>query len=583
MFTIFYRVFTLLKKRKKLTFLLTLANLVFAILVLIEPIFFREIIDTLIAFNASHTWEENKDVLGVLFFWLILWFFLIIIRLFISIFADRLWHEEFNKVILWLFDHILELSIRFHTNSNSGEMVKKLIRWSDCIFYSQLDLLRRIFPDIFTMLILIPLIIFLNWKLGLFVTFFWFISAFVAVYSISKTFTQQDKIEKYYNQSSALYADTFSNIFAIKSFTLSGMKKRELTDILDKRLEKQYPILNWWGFLMSFSKIVNIIISIGVIFFGSYLFFRWEATIGEIVMFLSFSSIFLASIENSMWSIESLFWRMAPIKDYFKILDEGVEIQDIENPKILKKVRWEVEFQNLWFSYDGKRKVLEDINLHVQPWEKIAFVGHTGSGKTTMTNMLLRFFEPQQGKILIDGEDISKVTQESLRKNIWVVFQESSMFNTTILKNIQLDNTQATRKEIEKVASQSHTSEFIKRLSDWLDTIVGERWVKLSGGEKQRLAIARAFLKNAPILILDEATSALDAETEKYLQDSFEELMKWRTTFIIAHRLSTIRKADRIFVFENGQIVEQGNYSTLKKKGGHFTKLVNAQTEGFLD
>lgn len=235
------------------------------------------------------------------------------------------------------------------------------------------------------------------------------------------------------------------------------------------------------------------------------------------------------------------------------------------------------------FSYDGKRTVLSNIDIQVQKWEKVAFVGHTGSGKTTMTNLLLRFFEPQTGDIIIDNTSIYDITQASLRKNIGVVFQDNSLFNTTIRENIRLDNSEATDADIEAVAKKSHAMDFIDHLSDGFDTLVGERWVKLSGGEKQRLAIARAFLKDAPILILDEATSALDAETEQYLQASFDELMEGRTTFIIAHRLSTIKKADRIFVFDHGAIVEQGTYYELVSKKWSFARLVSAQTDGFLE
>lgn len=267
-------------------------------------------------------------------------------------------------------------------------------------------------------------------------------------------------------------------------------------------------------------------------------------------MFLSFSAIFLSSIEDLTWTLEGMFWRLAGIKDYFEILDTQVEVQDTEGARKLSKVQGKIDFQDVVFSYDGKRKVIQNINIQIQPGEKVAFVGHTGSGKTTMTNLLLRFFDPQKGDIKIDDTSIYDITQDSLRKNIGVVFQDNSLFNTTIFNNIKLDTPKATKADIERVAKKSHASDFIKNLSDGLETVVGERGVKLSGGEKQRLAIARAFLKDAPILILDEATSALDAETEKHLQGSFDELMKGRTTFIIAHRLSTIMKADRIFVFD---------------------------------
>ena len=199
----------------------------------------------------------------------------------------------------------------------------------------------------------------------------------------------------------------------------------------------------------------------------------------------------------------------------------------------------------------------------------------------TRINEIIRVVKEIKG--LDIDVDIKDITQDSLRKYIAAVFQDSSMFNTTILENIKLDNFNATKEEIENVAIKSHSIDFINNLSNWFDTLVWERWIKLSWWEKQRLSIARAFLKDAPILVLDEATSALDSETEKYLQSSFEELMKWRTTFIIAHRLSTIRKADRIFVFKRGKIVESGTYRELKNMWVYFKKLIDSQVEGFVE
>ena len=361
------------------------------------------------------------------------------------------------------------------------------------------------------------------------------------------------------------------------------MKLWDLSKLLNIRLKKQYPILTWWWFLLSFWKVVNIIISMWVIFFWSYLYLEWELSLWWVVMFLGFSNILLNSIESLMWSLESLFWKLASIKDFFKILDTEIDIKDSKDAKNLKHVKWNISFENVSFSYDSKRKVMKNINFEVKPWEKIALVWHTWSWKTTITNLLLRFYEPQDWRILIDWHDIKNITQKSLRKNIWVVFQENSMFNTSVLNNIVLDNKNASKKDIERVVKKSHSLEFIKNLSDGFETIVWERWVKLSWWEKQRLAIARAFLKDAPILILDEATSALDAETEKYLQASLEELMKKRTTFIVAHRLSTIRNADRIFVLKSWEIVESWTYNSLIRKKLIFSKLVESQIWGFVD
>lgn len=581
MFKIIIRVLKLLHKSKSLVFSLSLGNFLFAILILVEPIFFKEVIDILISM-WEESWEQYSKLVSTLILWVCIGVITIAIRLFVSIYSDKLAHFYVEEAIFNFFNHTLNLSMRFHMNSNSGQLVKKITKWVDGIFETQLNTFRRALPSIFTIIVLIPAVLYFHIQMWLVVIVMGIISAIVTYFLSGYTFKKQENIEVIYSNMSSHYGDTFSNMPIVKSFALNSLKNKQLKKLTDERLAKQTPILIWWGVIVSFSQVLKIIVSIVVIFFGSFLYVQGDISIGEIVMFLSFSVIFLAAIEDLTWTLEGMFWRLAGIKDYFEILDTPIEVQDKVGANKLMRVRGDITFKNLEFSYDQKRTILKNINIDIQAGEKVAFVWHTGSGKTTMTNMLLRFFEPQSGDIQIDGQSIYDVTQESLRKNIWIVFQDNSLFNTTILENIRLDS-KATRKNIERVAQKSHSSDFIKNLTDGLDTVVGERGVKLSGWEKQRLAIARAFLKDAPILILDEATSALDAETEKHLQKSFDELMKGRTTFIIAHRLSTIMKADRIFVFDQWKIVEQGSYKELMKIWGKFEKLVEAQTKGFIE
>jgi len=563
MFHIIIRVLWLLSQQRKLVRSLIVSNVFFACLILLEPIFFKEIIDILISFWESST-SDFWILIKTLLFWIAVGLSTILFRLYVSVFSDRLAHFDINKNIFLFFDHTIGLAMRFHMDSNSGQLVKKITKGIDGIFEVQLNFFRRALPNIIIIIAMVPLVLYFDMKLGLFLVISWIISSCITWFLATKTFKKQWAIEDIYSGMSSHYGDTFSNIGIIKSFSLLSLKQKELKIKTNERLEKQLPILYWWGSIISIFSILKIIISIGIIFLGSYLYINGEVSIGEIVMFLSFSAIFLSSIEDLTWVLEWFFWRLAGIKDYFDILDTHIEVMDKPWAKKLTWVKGAIVFDKLNFSYDGKRQVLKNINIDIQAWEKIAFVGHTGSGKTTMTNMLLRFFDAQEWDIRIDGNSIYNITQDSLRKNIWVVFQDNSLFNTTILENIRLDS-KATRTDIERVAKKSHSSDFIKNLSDGLDTVVWERGVKLSWGEKQRLAIARAFLKDAPILILDEATSALDAQTEKYLQWSFDELMKGRTTFIIAHRLSTIMKADRIFVFDAWEIVEQGSYDELMK------------------
>ena len=581
MFHIIMRVLKLLSHQKKLVIALTSSNLAFAFLVLVEPIFFKEIIDTLISFSDSSD-GQYEWLAYTLILWVIVGIITIAVRLFVSIYSDRLAHNEVERNVFSFFNHTIDLAMRFHMNSNSGQLVKQITKWVDGMFETQLNFFRRALPSIFTVFALIPVVLYFNVKMGLIVIVMWCVSWLVTYFLSTYTFKKQEEIEQIYSDMSSHYGDTFSNMPIVKSFALKKLKNAQLRKLTEKRVKEQYPILTWWWIIVSFSQILRIIVSIVVIFFGSFLHVQWEISIWEIVMFLSFAVIFLSAVEDLTWTLEGMFWRLAGIKDYFRILDTPIEVQDVQSAKKLPKIKGNISFKDLTFSYDGNREVLKNINIDILAGEKVAFVGHTGSGKTTMTNMLLRFFEPQKGDILIDGKSIYGVTQESLRKNIGIVFQDNSLFNTTVLENIRLD-TKAKRKDIERVAQKSHSSDFIKNLSEGLDTVVGERGMKLSWGEKQRLAIARAFLKDAPILILDEATSALDAQTEKYLQSSFDELMERRTTFIIAHRLSTIMKADRIFVFDSWRIVEQGSYKQLMKIWGKFSKLVEAQTKGFIE
>jgi ATP-binding cassette subfamily B protein len=229
------------------------------------------------------------------------------------------------------------------------------------------------------------------------------------------------------------------------------------------------------------------------------------------------------------------------------------------------------------FSYDGKRSAIADVSFHVAPGETVALVGATGSGKSTTLGLLHRAFDPQSGAIRIDGEDIRDICLSSLRRNIGVVFQEPMLFARSIRENLQVGCPTATDEEMIEALERAQAIEFIRRQSDGLDTVIGERGRSLSGGERQRLSIARALLKNPPVLILDEATSALDAATERKLQLALEEVMRGRTTFVIAHRLATIRNADRILVFDAGRVIETGTFDELVAKGGRFAELARAQ------
>jgi ATP-binding cassette subfamily B protein len=263
--------------------------------------------------------------------------------------------------------------------------------------------------------------------------------------------------------------------------------------------------------------------------------------------------------------------------EFFEILDTSPAVHDRPGARTIERFAGEVAFEGVTFSYDGKRPAVSDVSFRVRPGETVALVGATGSGKSTTLGLLHRAFDPQSGVIRIDGDDIRDVALASLRRNIGVVFQEPMLFARTIRENLQVGRPEASDAEMMEALERAQAAEFLVRQAEGLDTVIGERGRSLSGGERQRLSIARALLKNPPVLILDEATSALDAATERKLQTALDEVMRDRTTFVIAHRLATIRNADRILVFEAGRIVETGSFDELVAKGGRFAELARAQ------
>jgi ATP-binding cassette subfamily B protein len=316
---------------------------------------------------------------------------------------------------------------------------------------------------------------------------------------------------------------------------------------------------------------------LAILLLGLYLFAQGKTTIGGIVMFMSFAGMLIQRLEQAARFVNSIFMNVPRLEEFFGVLDTTTTVKDRKNAVTLKNVRGEVSFDGVTFSYDGKVPAVEDLTFKAEPGETIALVGATGAGKSTALALLYRVYDPQSGKISIDGRDIRGVKLTSLRRNIGVIFQEPLLFNRSIAENLRVGNPDATDEEILTACARAEALEFIERHGDGLNATVGERGRMLSGGERQRLSIARALLKDPPILILDEATSALDAATEAKVTAALNEVMKGRTTFVIAHRLATVRNATRILVFDRGRIVESGSFEELVAKRGLFAKLAEAQ------
>jgi ATP-binding cassette, subfamily B, beta-glucan exporter len=285
----------------------------------------------------------------------------------------------------------------------------------------------------------------------------------------------------------------------------------------------------------------------------------------------------IGRLEQVVGFVNYIFLQAPKMREFFEVLDTLPQVRDKPGAKEADRLTGQISFDTVSFSYDGRRPAVMDVSFDVAPGETIAIVGSTGSGKSTTLGLLHRAFDPQSGAIRADGVDIRDMTLTSLRRNIGVVFQEPMLFARSIRENLLVGKPDATEEEINAALARAQATDVMARQVDGVDTLVGERGRTLSGGERQRISIARALLKDPPILILDEATSALDAATEVKLQKALDEVMKGRTTFVIAHRLATIRNATRILVFEQGQVVEMGSFDELVAKGGRFAALARAQ------
>ena len=316
---------------------------------------------------------------------------------------------------------------------------------------------------------------------------------------------------------------------------------------------------------------------IAIVVTGTLLHMQGQASVGEIVSFMGFATLLIGRLESGVQFASKVFFQLPVLEDFFDVLDAKSSVPERPAAKELAAPSGEVVFDRVSFAYPGGPNILSDVSFTAKPGMSIALVGQTGAGKSTAMNLLQRLWDPSEGGISVDGQDLRDVTLESLRRSIGVVFQESMLFNRSIRENLRIGRPNATQEELEQACRLADAHEFIMRQPQGYDTTVGERGATLSGGQRQRLAIARALLKNPPILILDEATSALDAATEARVSRAMQRLMKGRTTFIIAHRLSTVRDADVIMVFENGQVVERGNFDELLRMRGKFAELVETQ------
>lgn len=476
-----------------------------------------------------------------------------------------------------MFSHLQKLSFKYYDETKTGHIMSRLVNDLNEISELAHHGPEDIFISGLMLLGSFGLLLNVNVKLTLIVfTVVPFLVLFAVFYNSKMRRTFRQMREKLSDINAGL-EDSISGVRVVKSFTNEDYEEKKFDEgnnafkKLRTRSVRQLGIFS--GGINFFSNILNLV----TLAFGGYFLYLGEINTGDLFAYIIYMGIIIQPVKRLANFVEQFQRGMAGFRRFSEVMAIAPDIIDKENAEELRDVKGTVEFQDVAFSYGDREAVLKNINLMVDEGQTIAIVGPSGVGKTTMCNLIPRFYELSSGGIYIDGKNIQEVTMESLRGNIGIVQQDVFLFSGSVYENILYGNLEATKEEVIEATKKANAYEFIMDMPNAFDTYIGERGVKLSGGQKQRLSIARMFLKNPPILILDEATSSLDNKSEAVIQESINELAKDRTTFIIAHRMATIRNAERIIVLTENGIEEDGTHTELMKKRGEYFKLYNSQ------
>ena len=476
-----------------------------------------------------------------------------------------------------LYHHIQRLSLAYHDHKPTGDLISTVTADIDSIqdFISQA--LLGIVVNVLTLVGMLLVMFYLNWRftlIALSVTPF----LFGVVYTYTRRIKQASRaLRKKEGEVVSVVAEVLNSIRVVKAFAREDYEEARLAQ---QSLENVEIALRARSLKAKLAPVVQVIVAVGtclVLWYGVNLVLTDQMTSGSLLVFL----LYLGKMYKPMRDLSKMTDTLSKAAVGYERIHEVIETEDrIRNLPGAKKAppfRGEVEFEHVYFGYDEGYRTLADINLHVEPGQLAALVGPTGAGKTTIASLIGRFYDPQKGVVRIDGQDVREYKIKSLRRQISFVLQETLLFRAPVWQNIAYGRPEASREEILRAAELANADEFIRKMPQQYDTMVGEKGVTLSGGQRQRIAIARAIIRNAPILVLDEPTSGLDAASEELVFEALTRLMTGRTTIVIAHRLATVRRADVIFVIENGTIAERGTHDALLAHGGLYSHLYKIQ------
>lgn len=465
-----------------------------------------------------------------------------------------------------LFYKLMHYDASYFDKKKSGDVLFRFNNDVDLACGGLLKNLKVFTTRLFSSLSLIGVLFYNSWQLAIVATTILLAALYPLTQMRKKIKNLMGKVVATGAAVMTHYNETYSGNRIISSYNLYDYQNGRFCTTLDGVFKVSMKMIKKMGLL---SPLMHFIVSLGialVIWLGSYLIITKQITAGSFVSFITALVMLYTPIKGIGNNFNSVQMSLMAMDRIFKLMEMLPDIRNCDNPKMMETPKEHIEYKDVCFAYEKGKPVLNHINLDIKIGETIAFVGNSGGGKSTLVNLLPRFYDVTSGAILIDGVDIRKLDINSLRDNIAIVFQDNFLFGGTIRENILLGNEGATEEEVQKAIKSACLEEFIASLDKGLDTEIGERGVLLSGGQKQRIAIARAFIKNAPIIILDEATSALDNKSEAIVQQAIDNLMVDRTVFIIAHRLSTVRNADKIVVVNYGKIAEIGSHEELLNK-----------------
>lgn len=561
------------KPYKSILYGVVIGSLVAALLDLVFPMLVRQILNEVLP-------QKNTDRLlhdtGILF---ILYLGNYGLLYLVNYYGHLMSAKIENDMRRDLFEHLQQMSFKYFDNAKTGQLLSRLT--SDIAEIGELSFRgpNDIIVCCITMIGTIGILFWMNVYLGILIAVLLIAKTLHTVYvnKKMKAAFRENRIKS--GEITARAEESLGGIRLVKAF---AQEEYELARFMEKSLDfletrrKSYKILAYFsGSVNFFTNITNLLI----LACGGLLIAKDKLSLSDFVAFLLYVNLFMKPLLRLTVFTEMYQRGMAGFQRFYEIMEMKPEIINQKDTVVCKKIRGEIEFDNLVFGYSDQKKVIKGFNLKIAPGQTVAFVGETGAGKTTIASLLLRFYDPLSGRILVDGIDIRQYKQQKLRRNIGIVQQDVFLFSDSVTHNIAYAKPEAEQSEVENAARLAAADKFIEELPNKYATEIGERGVKLSGGQKQRLAIARVFLKNPPIVILDEATSSLDNYTEKLIQESLDKLAENRTTLIIAHRMSTIKNADKIIVLNNGEVAEIGTHSTLMSGGGLYYNLYNAQKQ----